>query len=164
MHWSFCIRGMKEEIVTKKTDFMEDYRRSISKMTRTELIVEWEMVRKRLNPNCKKRIPEDAGNDTEMKFVVEEKGDMVDIHVVVPKCEPVTVSPASTPVCEKCAYCKPTTLQKGRIEYVCINENAKNRYPHSLTGTAVPIAYGRGTDGKIKMRTSPRWCPRRYGD
>ena len=155
---------MKEEIVTKKNDFMEGYRRCISKMSRTELMVEWEIVRKRLNPNCKKRIPEDVGVDTKMDVAEKAKEDVGDVSVIAPGFEPVTVSPASTPVCEKCAYCEPTTLQKGRIEYVCINENAKNRYPHSLSGSAVPIAYGRGTDGKIKMRTSPRWCPRRYGD
>lgn len=155
MHLDFCMRNVKEEIVTKKVDkkkieaYMNDYRKRIKWMTLPALREEWETVRRKLNPNCKK-----WERDIQGETDVSHKEENANIHSVFP-------------VCSKCEYCSSSELEKGRLEFVCTNEDAGKHNPYRIDGENGPeyfICYSKGENGKMKTKTSPRWCPKRWGE
>ena len=45
----------------QKRAYIENYKKHISKLTKPELIIEWNNVRQKLNPDCKMAENKDAG-------------------------------------------------------------------------------------------------------
>ena len=108
------------------------------------LLEEWEKVRKVLNPHCKERQQE----------TLEEVPDETNKKEVTYKKVP--------PECRTCEYRKVSFRDGGRKEFICTNPYAGNYNAHPVGESEYFICFSRGDNGEMVIKTSPRWCPRRF--
>ena len=119
----------------RREKFLENYRKKIQKMNISELLFEFDSVRKKINPRCK-RWDFKNGNITMYKYIDR------------PKAEKIS--------CKDCKYCTVNLGKRGRACYIC--DNPKRTTQNSAKEEGF-ICFEDAKTRKPRIKTSPSWCP-----